>query len=240
MNFPIRICFLGTPAFAAAHLKTLLEDPRFLVVGVVTQPDRPAGRKMQMMPSAVKTLALENQLEVVTPENLKKDLDTFEKIKLWNADIAIVVAFGQILTEEFLNYFPLGSVNIHGSLLPLWRGAAPIQRSLEAGDTFTGVCLQKMVKKLDAGPLIGERLIKLRHLVGDAIGDFGQKIRTGGSDENGVNSAGQFDMRHIVVDAIVPGIGKNTVSGQRLHRHRRNKFCARFGHYDLYFDFGFY
>lgn len=161
MNFPIRICFLGTPAFAAAHLKTLLEDPRYLIAGVVTQPDRPAGRKMQLTASAVKLVASKNQLEVLTPENIKKDLATFEKIKSWNSDIAVVVAFGQILNQEFLDHFPLGAVNIHGSLLPLWRGAAPIQRSIEAGDSWTGVCLQKMVKKLDAGPIISERRLHL-------------------------------------------------------------------------------
>ncbi len=165
MNFPIRICFLGTPAFAADHLKTLLEDPRYLIAGVVTQPDRPAGRKMQLTASSVKLVACENQLEVLTPENLKKDSATFEKIKAWNADIAVVVAFGQILSQEFLDHFPLGAVNIHGSLLPLWRGAAPIQRSIEAGDSWTGVCLQKMVKKLDAGPIIGERRVQLDHLI---------------------------------------------------------------------------
>ncbi|MBY0554000.1 methionyl-tRNA formyltransferase [bacterium] len=160
---PIKICFLGTPDFAAAHLKSILNNSNFKIVGVVTQPDRPAGRKMQLTPSAVKIVALENNLPVLTPENLRKEPDTFEKIKSWNADVAVVVAFGQIVSQEFLDSFKFGAVNVHGSLLPRWRGAAPIQRSIEAGDTETGVSLQRMVKKLDAGPIIGERTIMLNN-----------------------------------------------------------------------------
>ncbi len=158
---PIKVCFLGTPAFAAVHLKFLLNHPAYRVVGVVTQPDRPTGRKMQLTPSVVKTLALEKSLPVLTPENLRNEPVAFETVKSWQADVAVVVAFGQILSQEFLDSFKFGAVNIHGSLLPRWRGAAPIQRSLEAGDTEGGVTLQKMVKKLDAGAIIGERKIKL-------------------------------------------------------------------------------
>ncbi len=157
----IRVCFLGTPEFAADHLQTLINHPHFTVAGVVTQPDRPSGRKMQLTSSAVKKLALEKKLEILTPENLRKDAPCFEKIKSWKCDIAVVVAFGQILNQDFLDSFRLGAVNVHGSLLPKWRGAAPIQRALEAGDTSGGVSLQKMVKKLDAGPVIGERKIQL-------------------------------------------------------------------------------
>ncbi len=161
----IKVCFLGTPEFAATHLKYLLSDPRFQVVGVVTQPDRPAGRKMQLTASAVKSVAKENNLPVLTPENLRKEPEIFSQIKNWGADVAVVVAFGQILAQEFLDSFKNGAVNVHGSLLPKWRGAAPIQRSIEAGDPETGVCLQKMVKKLDAGPVIGQRVIKLDQFV---------------------------------------------------------------------------
>lgn len=157
----VRVCFLGTPDFAAKHLQTLLNDDHYLVVGVVTQPDRPSGRKMQLTPSPVKELALKNNLPVLTPENLRKEPEVFEQIKAWQAEVAVVVAFGQILSQDFLDSFAFGAVNVHGSLLPLWRGAAPIQRSIEAGDTVTGVCLQRMVKQLDAGPVIGERRVKL-------------------------------------------------------------------------------
>lgn len=157
----IRVCFLGTPDFAVTHLQSLLKNKNYEVVGVVTQPDRPAGRKMQLTPSAVKSLAVENKLPVLTPENLRKEPKTFEAIKSWKADVAVVVAFGQILSQEFLDSFKFGAVNVHGSLLPLWRGAAPIQRSIEAGDKITGVSLQKVVKKLDAGAIIGERKVEL-------------------------------------------------------------------------------
>lgn len=157
----IRVCFLGTPDFAATHLKMLLADDHYEVVGVVTQPDRPAGRKMQLTPSPVKVLALEHHLPILTPDNLRKEPENFEMIKSWNAEVAIVVAFGQILSQEFLDSFEFGAVNVHGSLLPKWRGAAPIQRSIEAGDRVTGVSLQKMVKKLDAGAVIGERQVEL-------------------------------------------------------------------------------
>ncbi len=157
----IRVCFLGTPDFAAEHLKALLADDHYEVVGVVTQPDRPSGRKMQLTPSPVKVLALENNIEVLTPENLKKQPEILDRIKSWKTEVAIVVAFGQILNQDFLDSFTYGAVNVHGSLLPLWRGAAPIQRSIEAGDTVTGVSLQKIVKKLDAGPVIGERKLIL-------------------------------------------------------------------------------
>jgi methionyl-tRNA formyltransferase len=158
---PIRVCFLGTPGFAETHLQVLLDNPRFEVVGVVTQPDRPAGRKMQLTPSPVKVLAEKKSLPVLTPDNLRKEPEVFEVIKSWKADVAVVVAFGQILSQEFLDSFKHGAVNIHGSLLPLWRGAAPIQRSIEAGDKESGVSMQRMVKKLDAGPVIAEKRVVL-------------------------------------------------------------------------------
>lgn len=153
----IKVVFLGTPEFAVISLKALLQDERFDVLGVVTQPDRPAGRKMQLTPSPVKALALEHGLRVLTPESLKKEINIFEEIKSWGAEVGVVVAFGQILTQEFLDSFPQGCVNVHGSILPAWRGAAPIQRSIEANEQITGVTLQKMVKKLDAGDIIGIR-----------------------------------------------------------------------------------
>ncbi len=157
----IRVCFLGTPVFAERCLLALLEDPHFEVVGVVTQPDRPSGRKLQLTPSPVKKLALDRQLPVITPESLKNEPDAVQTITSWGAEVAVVVAFGQILTDDFMGRFRLGCVNVHASLLPRWRGAAPIQRAIEAGDTVTGVCIQKMVKKLDAGDVIAERRMQI-------------------------------------------------------------------------------
>lgn len=177
----LKICFLGTPEFAATSLKYILSDPYYQVVGVVTQPDRPAGRKLQLTPSEVKVLALQHGLPVVTPENLRKQPDILEQIKAWKADLAIVIAFGQILNEDFLSSFEFGAVNIHGSLLPLWRGAAPIQRSLENGDKETGVSLQKIVKQLDAGGVIGVRKIGVpddwnAHLLYEKLAELGTDL----------------------------------------------------------------
>lgn len=157
----VRVCFLGTPEFAVTSLNALLADEHFEVVGVVTQPDRPSGRKMQLTPSPVKSVAVAHGLSVLSPESLKKSPELLETIRSWKAEVAVVVAFGQILTQEFLDSFPFGAVNVHGSVLPRWRGAAPIQRGIEAGDPESGVTLQKMVKKLDAGDIIGIRRVKL-------------------------------------------------------------------------------
>lgn len=153
----IKVCFLGTPEFAVTSLKALLDDEHYEVVGVVTQPDRPAGRKLQLTPSPVKLLALSRGLKVLSPESLKQNQLMIEAIQTWKAEVAVVVAFGQILTEDFMKSFNFGAVNVHGSILPRWRGAAPIQRALEAGDSESGVTLQKMVKKLDAGDILGIR-----------------------------------------------------------------------------------
>lgn len=157
----VRVCFLGTPEFAVTSLQALIDDEHYEVVGVITQPDRPSGRKMQLTPSPVKTLAMARGLRVISPESLKKNPALLEEIQKWGAEVAVVVAFGQILTQEFLQLFPFGAVNVHGSILPRWRGAAPIQRGIEAGDPEGGVTLQRVVKKLDAGDIIGLRRVPL-------------------------------------------------------------------------------
>lgn len=157
----VRVCFLGTPEFAVVSLERLLADDHYEIVGVVTQPDRPSGRKLQLTPSPVKVLAEKHGLPVLTPESLRKDTAAVETILGWKAEVAVVVAFGQILTQSFLDSFRYGCVNVHGSILPRWRGAAPIQRAIEAGDGETGVTLQKMVKQLDAGDIIGIRRVPL-------------------------------------------------------------------------------
>lgn len=162
----VRVAFFGTPEFASIHLEQLLKDEHFEVVGVVTQPDRPAGRNLKLTPSPVKSLALQNNIPVLTPEKLKDDREAINILKLWTCEVGVVVAFGQILSQECLDLFPLGCVNVHGSLLPRWRGAAPIQRAIESGDFETGVALQKMVKKLDAGAVIGVRKIAITDSMG--------------------------------------------------------------------------
>lgn len=157
----VRVCFFGTPEFAVTSLKTLLADEHYEVVGVVTQPDRPAGRKLVLTPTPVKTLALQKGLRVLAPESLKNNQMMVDEILRWGAEIGVVVAFGQILQENFINSFNFGCVNVHASVLPRWRGAAPIQRAIENGDTESGVTLQKLVKKLDAGDIIGIRKLAI-------------------------------------------------------------------------------
>jgi methionyl-tRNA formyltransferase len=152
----VRILFLGTPDFAVSCLQRLIDDDHFEVVGVVSQPDRPAGRKMQLKPSPVKELALAHGLPVFTPETVNTD-DFRAQVLALKPESAAVVAFGQILGQKFLDLFPRGCVNVHGSVLPRWRGAAPIQRAVMAGDSQTGVALQIVVRKLDAGPVLGIR-----------------------------------------------------------------------------------
>lgn len=153
----VRVGFLGTPEFAVTCLRSIIEDEHFEVVGVVTQPDRQAGRKMVLTASPVKSFASAQGLRVISPDSVNKDYILAE-VQKWGAEIAIVVAFGQIVSQKFLDSFKFGCVNVHASLLPQWRGAAPIQRAIEAGDKISGVSLQKMVKALDAGDVIGRRM----------------------------------------------------------------------------------
>lgn len=155
-----RIIYLGTPDIAAEPLRALLKDEHFQIPLIVTQPDRPAGRKMELQMSPVKKVAVEFGIPVLTPENINLP-EVLEEIRKIEADAAVVVAFGQILSLDFLNLFPLRAVNVHASLLPRWRGAAPIQRALMEGDEQTGVSLQIIVPKLDAGPVLGVRKIRL-------------------------------------------------------------------------------
>ena len=144
-----RIIFAGTPDFAAVHLQALI-DNGIKPVAVYTQPDRPAGRGNKLKPSEVKVLALENGIEVRTPVNFKSESDV-EAFKELEADICIVVAYGVILPESIINACPFGCINVHGSILPMYRGAAPIQRALLDGHKKTGVSIMKVAQKLDAG-----------------------------------------------------------------------------------------
>lgn len=148
--------FFGTPDIARFCLEAMIKDAHYEVVGVVTQPDRPAGRKMQLTPSPVKTLVLPLGIPVLSPENVN-DEEVLQQLAAMKAEVAVVVAFGQIMKQPLLDLFPAKIVNVHASLLPRWRGAAPIQRAIMEGDTETGVCMQVMVRKLDAGPVLGQR-----------------------------------------------------------------------------------
>lgn len=151
----MRIVFAGTPDFAAQHLAALIAADNLDVVAVYTQPDRPAGRGKKLQPSAVKSLALEHNLAVEQPVNFKAD-SAVATLAAYNADIMVVVAYGLLLPQVVLDTPRLGCVNVHGSLLPRWRGAAPIQRSIWAGDTVTGVTIMQMDAGLDTGPMLSK------------------------------------------------------------------------------------
>lgn len=148
----MRIIFAGTPEFAAHHLDALIASEHE-VVAVYTQPDRPAGRGKKLQASAVKSLALEHGLAVEQPENFKSAA-ALEQLQHYQADLMIVVAYGLLLPQAVLDVPRYGCINVHGSLLPRWRGAAPIQRAIWAGDEVTGVTIMQMDAGLDTGPML--------------------------------------------------------------------------------------
>lgn len=151
----MKLLFAGTPAFAAGYLETLIASDHELV-GVVTQPDRPGKRGKKLIPSPVKQLALEAELPVLQPEKL-----TLEDLQAYQADLMIVVAYGQILRQPVLDFPRLGCINVHASLLPRWRGAAPVQRAILAGDQETGVTLMQMDAGLDTGDMLDTAIVTI-------------------------------------------------------------------------------
>jgi methionyl-tRNA formyltransferase len=151
-NTPLRLIFAGTPDFAAAHLKALIESEHQLI-GVYTQPDRPAGRGKKLQPSPVKALAESSGLPVFQPASLKSTPEQ-EALAGLGADLLIVVAYGLILPQAVLDAPRLGCLNVHASLLPRWRGAAPIQRAIQAGDLETGITIMQMDAGLDTGDML--------------------------------------------------------------------------------------
>lgn len=151
-NTPLNIIFAGTPEFAAEHLKALIGS-RHKVIAVYSQPDRPAGRGKKLTASPVKEVALEHNIPVYQPLNFKSDEAKAELAAL-NADLMVVVAYGLILPKAVLDTPRLGCINVHASILPRWRGAAPIQRAIEAGDAETGVTIMQMDVGLDTGDML--------------------------------------------------------------------------------------
>ena len=152
MSAPLKIIFAGTPDFAARHLDALLASEH-QVVGVFTQPDRPAGRGNKLTPGPVKVLAQAHDIPVFQPKSLKPE-ENQQLVAGLQADVMVVVAYGLILPQAVLTMPRLGCINVHGSLLPRWRGAAPIQRSLWAGDSETGVTIMQMDVGLDTGDML--------------------------------------------------------------------------------------
>ena len=159
---PLRIVFMGTPDFAAEALRIMLEFDGADVVGVYTQPDRPCGRGRQCKPSAVKVVALEHDLPIYQPENFKDQAD-IDQLAEFKPDVLVVAAYGLILPQAVLDVPALHPLNIHASLLPKYRGAAPIQRAIENGDVVTGISIMKMEAGLDTGPVLVQRALRIGH-----------------------------------------------------------------------------
>ncbi len=149
---PLNIIFAGTPVFAERHLEALVNSEHN-IIAVYTQPDRPAGRGKKLTPSAVKSLALQHELPVYQPENFKSEEAKAELAAL-KPDLMVVVAYGLLLPKVVLDTPKYGCINVHGSILPRWRGAAPIQRAIEAGDTSSGVTIMQMDVGLDTGDML--------------------------------------------------------------------------------------
>ena len=172
----MKVLYWGTPQYAVPTLQAL-HRAGYDIVGVVSQPDRRRGRGQQIIPSPVKDQAIKFGLKVFTPERIRRDLVCQQELAELGADISVVVAFGQILPAEILNQPPLGCWNGHGSLLPRWRGAAPIQWSILEGDQETGVGVMSMEEGLDTGPVLLEQRIPLGLLdnatvIGERLSDL--------------------------------------------------------------------
>jgi methionyl-tRNA formyltransferase len=171
----MRIAFAGTPEFAVPALLSLLRSPHQLV-GVLTQPDRPRGRGRLLGPSRVKEAAVAAAVPVAQPATLRSPEDRAQLVA-WNPDVLVVVAYGLILPQAVLEIPRLGCVNVHASLLPRWRGAAPVERALLAGDDHTGVTIMQMDAGLDTGPILLQRTVAI-----DAS-DTGASLRARLADE---------------------------------------------------------
>lgn len=162
----VRIVFMGTTEFAGGILKSLLEN-KYNVIGVVSQPDKPVGRKKVLEPTFTKKIALENNIEVFQPFNIREDN---EWLINKNPDLIVTCAYGQIVPEKVLNIPKLGCINVHGSLLPNLRGAAPIQYAILTDLKVTGVTIMQMVKKMDAGDMFAKREVEVSNIdTGDSL-----------------------------------------------------------------------
>ena len=173
----IRVIFMGSPEFALPSLRGLHLHSN--LVGVVTQPDRQAGRGRKLTPPPVKIMAEELGVEVFQPKTLRTE-DAYTKLKQRASDVIVVAAFGQILRENILNLPPYGCINVHASLLPRWRGAAPINAAILHGDTETGITIMKMDAGLDTGPILAKRAIPITKE--DTAGSLSEKLAQLGSE----------------------------------------------------------
>lgn len=166
-----RIVFIGTPEFALPTLERLASN--YPLVGVVTQPDRPAGRGRRVVASPVKEFALAEGIPVFQPERLRR-VEAIEHVRAWAPDLMVVAAYGQILRPSILEIPRLGVLNVHASLLPRWRGAAPIHAALLAGDTVTGVTIMQLDEGMDTGPIVAQREVPI--LPGETGGELEARL----------------------------------------------------------------
>lgn len=173
----MRVVFMGSPEFALPTLSALIEHHN--VVGVCTQPDRPAGRGRRPTPPPVKQLAVEHDLPLAQPESLKSD-SALTTLRDWKSDVIVVAAYGQILPPSVLDLPPLGCINVHASLLPRWRGAAPVQAAILSGDEATGVTIMKMDPGLDTGPILAQESTPIQS--DDTGGELAQRLAQLGAD----------------------------------------------------------
>jgi methionyl-tRNA formyltransferase len=153
-NKKIRIIFAGTPNFAVPYFNALLSATDFEITGVITQPDKPSGRKQELTPSPVKQTATASEIKILQPEKLTGNQEIIGEIKNLNPDLLIVVAYGLIIPKPLLDLFPRGAINVHPSLLPSYRGASPIQSAILNGEKTTGISIMLMDEKMDHGPLL--------------------------------------------------------------------------------------
>jgi methionyl-tRNA formyltransferase len=172
-----KVVFMGSPDFALPILRALAD--RYDVVGVGTQPDRASGRGRELKAPPVKKLALELGIPVMQPEKLRQP-EAMEQLQGWHPDLIVVAAFGQILRKDVLELPRYGCINVHASLLPRWRGAAPINAAILHGDEQTGVTIMKMDVGLDTGPMLSQRSIRLTQA--DTAGSVFEKLSTLGAD----------------------------------------------------------
>ena len=174
-----KVIFMGTPEFSTGVLKRLIEDETVEVIAVVTQPDRAVGRKKIITPTPVKVVALEHDIPVYQPEKLSGSQELEELMQL-DADLIVTAAYGQFLPTKFLNFPCFGAVNVHASLLPKYRGGAPIHYAIMNGDKETGVTIMRMVAKMDAGAIISQRAIPITGE--DDVASMFEKLSVVGAD----------------------------------------------------------
>lgn len=168
-----RVVFLGSPEFSVPSLQALVADTRFDVALVVSQPDRPFGRGQRLTPPPVAAFASEAGLPLFQPESLRGD-DAFTRLQALQPDLLVVVAYGEILRRNVLQLAPGGALNVHPSLLPKYRGAAPIPEAIRNGDTQTGVSVMKLVRRLDAGPVVAQSVMDVQP--DDTAGTLGERL----------------------------------------------------------------